>query len=123
MRLRSAVQVALCCLVLGSGAAGCGGEDGPLPARSGVDRSKYMDELSAAEIKQYCAWSTQVIPAGRHECSRGVIVFGTEKDCIGSQAHCLVSVEEDCRASMRDDACQLFDGEPCKAYWECRLAE
>ncbi len=112
------------CLFLGLVAGACGGEDGIPTWPSGVDRSKYVDELSASEVEQLCAWSASILLPGEYKCSEDTTMQAhTTSQCADSvQAkprHCLVSLTEDCVASTQGDPCQMMVTAPCLAYIEC----
>lgn len=109
-------------LALALTAIGCDDGGGP---RSGVDRSKYLDELNADEVQQLCAWSTSQLEPGEHTCPGGGTAKGkTTSECVEDyqkpdKPHCLVSLTEDCVNSLGGDLCKMFDTHACQTYVHC----
>lgn len=105
------------------GGVGCGDGDAS-PAPSGVNRSKYMDELSESEIAQLCSWSASIMPPGERTCPGGATAKAdTESECADSirstPVHCLVSLAEDCVISTNGDPCKSLSTTACGKYVMC----
>lgn len=122
MRLLPSILVAT---VLGLGAVGCGGGDSD-SSPLGLDRSKYLDELSMDEIRQFCTWTESLAEPGPYQCADGnTMIPQTASECIEnaekdpSAPHCLVSLAEDCYASAAGDPCLVNVTAPCKTFAAC----
>jgi hypothetical protein len=106
-------------------ATACGGEGGSTSGYSGVDRNKYIDQLTAEEKQRLCSWA---IPreggAGDYSCSDGATGnIYTIEECASSmantKAHCLVSLVESCILSLDGDPCMLKTTAACQSYVQC----
>jgi hypothetical protein len=115
--MRTALVVSLLSLCLTT--LGCG------DSNSGVDRDKYLDELSASEVSQICKWSIEKNGGpGEYQCSENVKVTIPSQSGCESEArpHCPVSLFEDCMIELDGDACRQFSTNPpqtCKTYFDC----
>jgi hypothetical protein len=104
---------------------GCDG--GGTPSRSGVDREKYLDQLSASERRTLCTWAITA-QGGPHDhvCGDGGTwnVYSVE-ECVASPAtpstHCRVALVEDCIDSLHGDPCNILVTTECKTYVACVL--
>jgi hypothetical protein len=110
-------------LGLGLAVVGCGGDDASQPA-SGVNRSKYMDQLNASEIQQLCSWSAGIMSPGEHTCPGGLTAkVDTESECADSiratPVHCSVSAAEDCIISTKGDPCRMLSTAACGQLIKC----
>jgi hypothetical protein len=111
----------------GSGGTMASGGSGGTTASgaSGVPRTKYLDELSAAEIQALCEWTIPLEGgAGEQQCGDGVTVTTpTVEECSTSSVtiHCTVGMVEDCALSLNGDPCQLLSTAECAAYISCAL--
>lgn len=136
MRLREAPSflLATLSLVLGLSAVGCDGGDGSphgsgdgSSSASGVERSRYLDELSTDELQQLCSWSASILRPGSYSCSNGIKGKAhTASECFDSTRktpkHCLVSLTEDCVNSTHGDPCLVLTPGPCSDYVSCVLS-
>jgi hypothetical protein len=103
----------------------CSGDEDGNSGYSGVDSTKYLDELSETERLRLCSWA---IPreggAGTYTCSDGTTgtIYTTEQ-CAASPvtttAHCLVSLVEACVLSLDGDPCQMRTSAACVSYMQC----
>jgi hypothetical protein len=115
--MRTGLVVSLLSLCLTT--LGCG------DSNSGVDRDKYLDELSASEVSQICEWLIeQQGGSGEYRCNDvfKVRVPSQSKCESDPRPHCPVSTFEDCMAFHEGDACRIFSQEPpqsCKDYFGC----
>jgi hypothetical protein len=104
---------------------GCGSGDSG--SKSGVDRSKYLDELNAAEVQQLCAWTESILSPGEHTCANGLTTRSyTTSECVASdkdRVHCRVSLTEDCVDSTNGDPCQVLATQACATYIACALGK
>lgn len=124
MRLFSMASVAALCLALDLAAGGCDDGDSSPPPTSGVDRSKYLDELSPQEARQYCSWFEGNCPTGEYKCPNGATIgclsaSECAEDIQSRPSQCLVSAVEDCVAGTKGDPCQVHLIEACEAYMNC----
>jgi hypothetical protein len=101
-------------------AASCGG------GGSGVDGDKYIDELSADEVKTLCEWGVgEQGGAGTKTCTANVeITVDTAAECEAeynaeTAPHCIVKALEGCLTSTGGDACKILMTEECAAYFQC----
>lgn len=112
----------LTALVLGLAAVGCDDGGG---SHSGINRSKYLDEMSADEIVQFCAWEASLVEPGEHACPSGITMTTyTASECVERSKdrpapHCLISLAEDCLSSAKGDPCQVLVTDVCKTYVAC----
>jgi hypothetical protein len=106
---------------------GCdGGADGGASAHS-VDSSKYLDELTEAEIQALCEESMELQGGeGTKDCGedREVTVRSVDECAAGYHEadlvpHCQLSVVYDCYDAMGWDACKLLDTPECGPLLEC----
>jgi hypothetical protein len=86
--------VSLCALFIGL--TSCGGS-----GSSGVDSSKFTDELSSDELSTLCDWmlDKQGGAGTETDCGEGEsAIVGTKTECAASVAipHCQVSAVESC---------------------------
>jgi hypothetical protein len=95
--------------------SGCGGP-------SGVDSSKYADELSADEKASLCDWTAQEAGNGKEfDCGDNVTATGaTKEECIAAPAaHCLVSDVEACTEATMGNPCGILTNSECTALIAC----
>jgi hypothetical protein len=102
----------------GSGPDGGGGDN------SGVDRNKFIDELTETEVRAVCEWSiAKQGGPGVKQCNEGMITVNTVEECIADYSagaiHCQISLVEDCMTSLNGDACQFFNSLQCAAFFQC----
>jgi hypothetical protein len=106
---------------------GC--DSGGTPSKSGVDRAKYLDQLTASERRTLCTWAITA-QGGPHDYVCGDSGTGnvySVEECVASpptsNTHCRVALVEDCIDSLHGDTCQLFVTPECKAYVTCLMAK
>jgi hypothetical protein len=103
-------------------AAACGSSKGP----SGVDSSKYVDQLSASETASLCMFTiASQGGTGAKMCSDGTSVnVPAEMDCESQmiKPHCQVSTVEACFSALGGDGCKLLMTSACAPYIQCALA-
>lgn len=109
-------------MLLGLALVGCDDGDG---SRSGINRSKYLDEMSADDIQKFCSWEASLVEPGEHKCPNDITMRTfTASECVERSKtkplpHCLVSLAEDCLSSTKGDACQVLVTDVCKTYIAC----
>jgi hypothetical protein len=118
--MRTALVVSLLSLCLTTLACG--------DSSSGVDRDKYLDELSASEVSQICKFAIETRGgAGEYQCTEHVkVTVPSQSKCeTDPRPHCLVSVFEDCMIDHEGDACRIVAPNPpqsCKDYLACAFS-
>ena len=100
-------------------ATGCG-------EGSGVDTSKFIDELTPAELQQLCEWG-EAEQGGAREVSCGENTTTSVKSAAECAAdtdlpHCTVSNLEDCINSIGGDPCKILSTQECATYVQCSLS-
>jgi hypothetical protein len=104
---------------------GCDG--GGTPSRSGVDRGKYLDQLTESERRTLCTWgiTAQGGPSERVCGDAGTWTVYSIEECVASPAtsstHCQVALVEDCIDSLHGDTCNWLVTTECKTYVACVL--
>jgi hypothetical protein len=104
---------------------GC--DSGGTPGRSGVNRDKYIDQLTESEQRTLCTWAiTAQGGPGEHICGdAGTWTVYSVEECVASPAtsstHCQVAMVEDCIDSLHGNTCNLFVTTECKTYLACVL--
>lgn len=89
---------------------------------SGVNPSKFLDELTAPEKQTLCEWR---VPAqggpGTYQCSEDVsVTIETVAECIADTfPHCTVGQAEACVTSLMGDPCAFFSSGACAAFLDC----
>jgi hypothetical protein len=124
----SSLRIALlaCGLAVAAvGPAGCHG--GANKGSSGVDRSKYLDQLTPDEIRQLCTFAIDYEGGpGNYQCGNGVTfrVYTLDECTSGSlgSCHCQVALVEDCVNSLDGDVCRFSGSSACKTYVDCVTA-
>jgi len=94
---------------------------------SGVDRSKYFDQLTAEEVKAICTWDINVMGGPRSfSCDGSTGRIGTLDECTATPhsqtTHCQVGLWEDCINSVQGDPCQLYGTAACKVFVSCEYS-
>lgn len=121
----STVVIGVAAAALAVIATACGGDGDSTSGYSGVDRNKYIDELTADEKLRLCSWA---IPreggAGEYSCSDGATgTIYTIEECssttASATAHCLVSLVEQCVLSLDGDPCLIRTSAACQSYMQC----
>jgi hypothetical protein len=108
--------------------AGCdSGGIKALPPSSGIDRSKYLDQLTPDEIRELCTFViTSEGGSGNRSCGdAGSFHVYTLDECTSGTLvsyHCQVALVEDCLSSLEGDVCSFFGSSACKVYVECVTA-
>lgn len=99
-------------------------------SKSGVDSSKYVDELTADDVAKLCDWYTSELGGARQVmCGAELTVTVNSTDECKSEdfgmgaPHCQVSVLEACVEALGGDPCKLFSAEACGTYLECAFGE
>lgn len=111
-------------ILLGFVALACSDGDDDGPGASGVDRGKYLDELTLEELGNLCQWSTPAQGgAAEHDCDGFTLTTPSVEECSAESAdiHCTVAQVEDCVSSTGGDPCKTLSTEPCAAYLTCAL--
>jgi hypothetical protein len=94
-------------------AAACG-------SASGVDSSKYIDELTAAEVTTLCEYRTDAIGTSSTTCGALTLQGVTQSKCeTDARPHCLVSSLEGCVDSLAGDPCNFFKTAECATHLMC----
>ena len=109
--------------------AGCdSGSSGTSTSGSGVDRSKYLDQLTADEIRELCSFLiASEGGSGDRTCGdAGAFHVYTLDQCASGSLgsfHCQVALVEDCLTSLQGDVCRVFGSSACKTYVECAVRD
>ncbi|MBI2376083.1 MAG: hypothetical protein HYV07_18965 [Deltaproteobacteria bacterium] len=107
-------------------ASACAGAGCPT---SGIEGSKPLASLNAAEIRQLCEWSTSIQGGpGQRQCPGAegtTITVPTVDECAaassfaGAPTECTVSMTETCMTAIEGDTCNFFSEEACAQYFQC----
>jgi hypothetical protein len=118
------ILIAVACFLALAGIA-CGSSKGP----SGVDSSKYLDQLSASERAQFCTWAIVTEQGGSvtatvtKTCPDGSKTdIEAEKSCESdAKPHCQVSLLESCVTATGGDPCKTGSTPACMPYVQCAV--
>lgn len=109
--------------------AGCQNDDDDDVGSSGLNPNAMLNELSDAEIRQLCVWTTDVEGGpDTHDCGGGVtMTTPSTEECISDLADhsiaCRVKDVESCVKSIARDPCAALDGSACSPYLQCFMAQ
>ena len=100
----------------------CGGS-----GSSGIESSKYMDELSSDEISTLCDWmlEQQGGVGVETDCGDGLSTTTPTKDeCTATTTlpHCQVSAVESCMEALDGNSCNLLSADGCADYMTCAFS-
>lgn len=111
--------VSLCLVSIGCG----GGDEG----FSGVDVTKRLGDLSAAEMRDVCTWviAQQGGEGAVHQCENGdTVTLDTVDECVAERDGfdtCSVTVRqlEECVLAVGEDVCLAPSTPVCQPLGEC----
>lgn len=87
---------------------------------SGVDSSKYLDELTADEAASLCEYYLDKTGTEAKTCGAITFTPRTQEQCVAdARPHCTVELLETCADALGDDTCELFTKEECAPYFAC----